>query len=351
MPNPIASESAKEQKNAAELEQLEQRFRFAGRGNGPVDTLCGIAQERLLAAPYAVPQKGAKPPKVEPFDFPVTPLDPVSIVQMEVKLPPLPSVLAELQEATSSRNSSAGRVAEIISKDPGLTAWVLKLVNSPFFGFSVKVDTVSRAVTLLGMQQIQTLAMGGMLNNLAVRIPADILNLDAFWRHSLATGIAAQAIWKLLGRSESERLFVAGLLHDCGVLALAYASPKTFRSLRARQLVSDAPNHVLEKDLLNFDHARLGGMLLHRWNMPLPLVMAVLRHHDVESPQRYPEAAAVHLADIIAFALVEAPGENNLVPPLSMTSWDSLGLPPNKLNFVAEVLFTKLDELHELLRS
>ena len=108
---------------------------------------------------------------------------------------------------------------------------MLKLVNSPFFGFSIKVDTVTRAVTLLGVDQIKNLAVGGMLQNMMVRLPNNTLNLDDFWRHSIATALAAQSIWKIMGREDSERLFVAGLLHDCGILALAYTSPDVTHAL------------------------------------------------------------------------------------------------------------------------
>ncbi|MDR1124989.1 MAG: HDOD domain-containing protein [Deltaproteobacteria bacterium] len=279
----------------------------------------------------------------------LSPLDPINLVQMEVKLPSMPTVLGELQEVTSNAYASTAEVGNVIAKDPSLTAWVLKLVNSPFFGFSVKVETVSRAVALLGFEQIKDLAISGMLHNLVVSMPKGILNLDDFWRHSIATALAAQQIWKLLGKGESERLFVAGLLHDCGILALAYTAPDVVKALHAAWRSSGKQLYQVEQEYISFDHARLGGMLLHRWNMPLALVMAVLRHHQVEAPDRYMEAAVVHLADIIAFAIA-GKAEDDAIPQLDPAVWNSLKLTPANINFTAFSVLEKLDDLCSTLR-
>lgn len=280
----------------------------------------------------------------------VVPLDPINLVQMEVRLPPLPAVLGELQEVSNKPYVSSANVAEVVVKDVSLTAWLLKLVNSPFFGFSVKVDTVTRAVTLLGIDQFKTLAMGSMINSLMEKLPEGVIDVEEFWRHSIATALASQAIWKLLKKDEAERLFVAGLLHDCGVLALAYAAPKTFSAINQAVLNDPKPRNVIEQELLDFDHARLGGMLLHRWNMPLPLVMAVLRHHQVEAPERYLEAAVVHLADVISFAVAGRRAEE-LVPPLDPAVWNSLRLTTANLNFVIDSVMEKLNAMCGMLRS
>lgn len=333
---------------SSDLELLRKRFSMVDLTHPALATLFNIALERL-------PKEGAGAKahhiigmEIDPNIL--SPLDPVNIVQMEVKLPPLPTVLSELQVVTSKEDSSAIEVGEVIAKDPSLTAWVLKLVNSPFFGFSVKVDTVTRAVSLLGMQQIKTFAIGGMLNNLTVRLPKEVLDLDEFWRHSVATALAAQAIWKILGRQEPERLFVAGLLHDCGMLALGYAAPSMYKALTYAVKQSGKPCYVAEQELISFDHARLGGMLLHRWNMPLSLVMAVLRHHQVEAPERYTEAAVVHVADIIATAITGRTADA-IVPPLDTAVWQILGLSTANVAFVVNSMMEKLSDMYSMLRG
>ena len=333
--------------NPADLESLRKRFSMTDLAHPAVATLFNYSIELL-------PREGQNEPYHKKTRLSVSqeviPLDPINLVQMEVRLPPLPAVLGELQEVANKPYASSSNVAEVVAKDVSLTAWLLKLVNSPFFGFSVKVDTVTRAVTLLGIEQFKTLAMGSMINSLMEKLPEGVIDVEEFWRHSIATALAAQAIWKALKKDDSERLFVAGLLHDCGILALAYAAPKTFAALNQAMLNEAKPRYVLEQELLDFDHARLGGMLLHRWNMPLPLVMSVLRHHQVDAPERYLEAAVVHLADFIAFAIAGR-REEELVPPLDPLVWNALGLSTANLNFIADAVTEKLGDMCGMLRS
>ncbi len=322
------------------------RFRFTERGNPVVESLYSLAEQWLLREGYTPPPDPVPAPKTA-----APKLDPIDVVQLEIRLPPLPAVMMELQNLLQRRSFSADEIAKVIAKDPGLTAWLLKLVNSPYYGFAAKVATISRAVALVGTRQIQALAIGGALNSLAVLLPKGLLNMELFWRHSVAVGIAAQEVWRLSGRAEGEQLFVSGLLHDCGQLALAYAAPQVMGTINKRYDKDALPTYLLEKQLIDFDHARLGGMLLHRWNMPLPLVIAVLRHHQVEEPARYPEAAAVHVADamVTAFGITTRPSAP--VPPVSMTAWNALGLSPLSLQQAAETLREKLDDICSALKT
>lgn len=319
---------------------FDHRFRFMERGNPVVEAMYSIAEQWMLREGYVRP-----PARIAGQTPSITPIDPLDVVQLEVRLPPLPAVMLELQDVLQRRNFSADQIAAVIAKDPGLTVWLLKLVNSPYYGFVAKVSTISRAVALVGTRQIQSLAIGGALNSLAVLLPKGLLNMELFWRHSVAVGIVAQEIWKLSGRPDGEQLFVSGILHDCGQLALAYAAPQVMAALNKSYDADIATSYDTEKKLLGFDHARLGGMLLHRWNMPLPLVIAVLRHHQVEEPSRYPEAAVVHVADILVSALGITTRPLPAVSPLSMDAWNTLGLPPQALQTAVDVLRVKLDDI------
>lgn len=324
---------------------FDHRFRFTQRGTPVVEMLYSIAAAWLLRDGYRMPPSVPSAPAAT-----LAKLDPMDVVQLEVRLPPLPAIMLELQDVLRRRNFSAEDVSKVIAKDPGLTAWLLKLVNSPYYGFAAKVSTISRAVALVGTKQIQALAIGGALNSLAVLLPKGLVNMELFWRHCLATGIAAQELWNLSGRTDGEQLFVAGILHDCGKLALAYAAPKVVTALGRNYCIDSEPTHLQEKKLLDFDHARLGGMLLHRWNMPLHLVIAVLRHHQVEEPARYPESAAVHIADALVTAVGITTHASPPVPPVSMEAWNVLGLPPSALQNTAEALRRKLDDVCAALR-
>lgn len=318
---------------------FDHRFRFTERGSVVVEKLYALGEEQLMQKGYVLPPEQA-PPLPEPCD-----LDPLDVVQLEIRLPPQPMVILELQELLQRRYFSPEQVAAVFAKDPGLTAWLLKLVNSPYYGFASKVSTVSRAVALIGTRQIQTIAFGGALNSLAVLLPKGVVNMDRFWRHSLAVGIAAQEIWKFSGRENSEQLFVAGLLHDIGHLALAYVAPPLASSFQRSYSVNSLPFYMEEQALINFDHARLGGMLLHRWNMPLFLVLAVLRHHEMTEPQRYPEAAAVHVADALVTAMDIGLRELQPLSPVSTEAWQALSVTTGALDQVKKVLGEKLDAI------
>lgn len=336
------------QPTAEDTAFFDHRFRFMERGNPVVETVYSLALQWILENGYIMPPENtgnAGPPAPK-----IAPIDPLDIVQLEVRLPPLPAVMLELQDVLQRRNFSADQVAAVIAKDTGLTVWLLKLVNSPYYGFSAKISTISRAVALVGARQIQTLAISGALNSLAVLLPKGLFNLELFWRHSVAVGVVAQEIWKLSGRKDGEQLFVSGILHDCGQLALAYAAPQVMTALTKAYGYNPRPGYVIEKALIDFDHAKFGGMLLHRWNMPLPLVIAVLRHHQVEDPYRYPEAAAVHVADFLVTALGITTRPMPPVPPLSLEAWNVLGIAPAALAAAAATLKGKLDEICSALK-
>ena len=319
---------------------FDYQFRFNTRGNPVVEALYSVAHEWLM-------QEGYERPLIWNAEWMPSPakLDPLDVLQLEVRLPPLPAVMVELQEVLQGDTISPKDVASVIAKDPGLTAWLLKLVNSPYYGFSSKVSTISRAVTLAGTRQLQALAIGGSLNSLAVLLPKGLVDMDRFWRHSLAVGIAAQELWRISGKSDGEQLFVSGILHDCGHLALAYAAPNAFSAINKSHAANPQPDYLAEREIVEFDHARLGGMLLHRWSMPLPLISAVLRHHQVEDPARYPEAAIVHMADALVIALGISIRAYSPVPPLSMEAWNVLKLSPEALKETATVLRSKLDAI------
>lgn len=330
-------------------ELLRQRFSPAVLGHPGMDALYSIAAKRLAfnnnLPGYVGPNKYDA---ILETPGTIRPIDPIDLVQMEVKLPSVPPVLNELHSVVSRRNSTAENVAKVILKDTGLSVWLLRLVNSPFFGFTVRVETVSRAVALIGVGQIQSLAVGGALNGMAARLRPDVLNIRAFWRHCMATGVAAQEIWRLTGRTESERLFVAGMLHDTGHLLLATTAPETYKSIQAHIRQRSGYSWIVENEMLGFDHARLGGMLLHRWNMPLPLIMSALRHHNSEGMDRYHEAAVVHIADIIAKGLGAGLYHNERVPALLPEAWEISRLTPEMLPAVVEAMQLKLDGLSKV---
>ena len=157
--------------------------------------------------------------------------DLASLLDGDVALVSLPHIFTEINRVISDPRSSAIHVADVISKDPNLTTRLLRIVNSAFYGFPSKIDTISRAVTILGSKELSTLALGTSVLKIFNDIPADLVDMKSFWEHSVACGIAARMIASYKNIANTERLFVAGLLHDIGRIIIYKHLPAQGREM------------------------------------------------------------------------------------------------------------------------
>ena len=253
-------------------------------------------------------------------------IDPQSLVDRDMSLASLPNIFMEISSAVSDPRSSAIRVADVISKDASLSAKLLKIVNSAFYSFPSKIDTITRAVTIMGTRQLSTLALGASVTSVFQDIPAELVDMESFWKHSIACAIGARMIASHKNISNTESLFVGGLLHDIGRIILYKSLP----SLEREILISARRTHSLlrnmEVEALGFDHAQIGGMLLMKWQLPPVLEQGVTFHHTPLKSQHRLEASIVHLSDILANALEMGSSGECLVPPLMPEVWDEVGL-------------------------
>jgi len=312
--------------------------------------LSGAALTDILASGGQLPPPPAARTGEDPA-LPANPMDPIELLRREIPLPSLPVVFDELTKALADDDSTAKTVADIISKDTGLSAMLLRLVNSAFYSFPSQIDTITRAVALVGRKQIGALALGASAMNLFPDQPETLLDMRGFWRHSVAVGLLTRGLAERVGYDEPERMFVAGLLHDVGRLALAAGMPD-----RARETADAAREQGLllyeaERSVLGFDHAKLGGIMLRKWNLPFALVNAVLHHHDPENAHVMTEPAVIHLADILACAMLLSPHGASLVPPLNLEVWESLGLAPEDLAKVAGSCLHTFEETWQALNA
>lgn len=321
------------------------RFRHAGTEPPFMDVVYALFRERAAR----------RAPSLRPMDVPAAPrqlprLDPFELVRNDVKLPALPQVLVELQAAAADPASTAPKLARIVGRDPGLTSFVLRLVNSAYYGFPREVDTVTRAVALLGRQALVTLVSGSMVMGLFRDLPAPHCDLPGFWRHSARCAVLAREIAALGGRGDPERCFVAGLLHDVGRLAFCRLAPDHARAVDETARARCALRHNVERDLAGFDHAQLGGILLKKWNLPFPLANSVALHH--KPPENadggHNEPSIVHLADMLARALDPAE-EDFPVPRPQPHAWALAGLEPGHLPGLARAADTLTEATFQVL--
>lgn len=288
-------------------------------------------------------------PKQEVSDVRPVKLDPIGILSKELQLPAMPQVFLELQEAINAPNTSADDLARIISQDPSLTAFLLRMVNSAFYSLPMQIDTISRAVTVVGVNQLSTLAVGTSVLDLFKDVPTDMIDMERFWKHSIAVGIIARGLCRLTGRGDPERSFVAGLLHDIGQLALFKAIPDHAAAAMIRSREKHVMLYVAEQEMIGFDHAMLGGMLLRKWNFPFVLVSAVLEHHAPRASQKEAEPGLVHCAEVIASGMGIGSSREYFVQPPEQSTWDSLELSIEDLEGLGRTIDEELEEAFSIL--
>jgi len=257
----------------------------------------------------------------------------------------LPEVFMRIREVVSDPASTVEEVTAVIGKDPSLTAKLLKLVNSAFYARTLRVsggmpsgrvDTLSRAVLLLGLNQLSTLAMGVSVLPLFKDIPAECMDMRQFWRHSVAVGLVTKLLAVRLGDPSPERFFVAGLLHDIGRLVLYKQAPALAGEALAVSMLSGRLLLDVERELLGFDHGQLGGMLLRKWRFPESLEQAVWRHHDPLSGDEPLESALVCVADMVAGAVLPGCSGERFVPRYVPEAWGLVSLGDQDLRELLE---------------
>ncbi|WP_428562619.1 MAG: HDOD domain-containing protein [Solidesulfovibrio sp. DCME] len=267
------------------------------------------------------------------------------LVDSEVKLASFPDIYFKIRQVLDSPVSSASQVADVIGKDTSLTAKLLKLVNSPFYGLPHRVDSISRAVMVLGSQEVSTLALGISAMNAFKDIPPELINMRTFWEHSMAVGVFARLLGTAVIRNGSERLFVAGVLHDIGRLVIFKKLPHAAVEAIYYAKANLTPLCLAENEVLGFSHPLIGGLLLKAWKFPEALVATVSCHHTPSACPGDVEAAILHLADIMAVALGHTPPASVMVPPLEPAAWELLGLEPGRLGELAEEGQSQVDDI------
>jgi len=249
-------------------------------------------------------------------------------------LPEIPSVVFELKQVVENPKSSAEHIARVVSRSPSLTAVLLKIVNSSFYGLPSKISTVTHAVSLIGTQEISILALGVCVLSIFKKIPKETIDMQSFLRHSLVCGLLSRVFAAHKNIPQTEQLFVSGLLHDLGRLLLYIYFPDESRHVLAYSRNRNKLLFKEEKDYLGCDHAQIGVQLMKQWQLPLILEHNVLYHHKPSEAQQSVPATIVHLADIIVNSLGIGSSGEKFVPPLDYNAWENLKLSPNSFETI-----------------
>ncbi len=263
-----------------------------------------------------------------------------------------PLVYQRLDEAINHPRTTMQQIARIIAEDQGLTARLLKLANSPLFGFS-RVDSIQRAVTLLGTREIRDLALAiTLVKNLRGIGIDDEQRLKNHWRHSISCAVVARNVAFYLREPSVERFFVAGILHNIGWLILSLRLPQEAKTAFNRATTSDLSLHLIEQEMFGFDHAALGSLLLEHWNVPTTITRIVAWHHQ---PSRThvcgKDAGVIHLADLICQALGWGTDSDVPMTPLDAGAWDLLAIPVKALDTIISQSEPQLMDIIKILED
>jgi HD-like signal output (HDOD) protein len=314
---------------AAEV-RLRERFRANDRAHPLIEALYEVA---LAKEAQASPEEKRFEEEDDRTPDPSPKIDSAQLLKNVRNIGTLPSVYIRLTKVLSDARSSTKDVAFVVEHDPGLTARVLRLANSAYLGFACKIDSVSRAIAMLGREQLRDLALATSVIQTLRKSSKTQIGMEAFWRHSLATGIAARTIAFDRGEPNCERYFVSGLLHDLGLLILGPGSSAS----------NDA-------DPEGAQHGVAGQLLLEQWKLPHALSTVARWHHAPSFAQKHLiEVATVHVADMVAYGLGYGHVGAWSLPKLTPRAWEVLCLPPSAVQRVATQIEGQLAEVTRIL--
>jgi HD-like signal output (HDOD) protein len=226
-----------------------------------------------------------------------------SLVAKLSSLPSMPAVYVQMVEALQTPDCPIERIGEIVAADPALTAKLLQLVNSAFFGFAREVSSVVEAIQMLGVGVIRSLALSVQLFSRFDHLVFKECSVDLIWSHSFQTGILARTLARIEGHDEKmmELAFTAGLLHDAGKLVLAANLPVPYRNVLDQARLRNCAVFVVEQEVFQATHADVGAFLLGIWGLPTALVEAVAFHHNpgASGDTQFSALTAVHAANVL----------------------------------------------------
>lgn len=247
----------------------------------------------------------------------------------------LPTIFLKVNDLLKDPNSTATDLAKVIAGDQGLTAGLLKLVNSAYYAFPRKIATVAEAIVIIGFQQLSDLVLGATVMRLFSSGGEGFpFTPKEFWRHSLSVAVFSRILSMAGQDANPETSFVAGLLHDIGRMVLLESLPDEYLKVVEMVEKKSALITEAETEILGFTHADVGGKLITHWRLPESLVLAAMRHHNPKDIKPSPHADRVHVANILAHSLVMGKNGEQFVPPLIQSAWDRLGIKKEDLSWV-----------------
>ncbi len=264
------------------------------------------------------------------------------IVEKITSLPTLPGIITRLTHMLENPHTTAAEVGKEIAKDQVLSAKVLKLVNSGFYGFSQPIMTVPHAMVLLGFNVVKTLVFTTSVLDMMSQ------SIAGLWEHSLACARTCGIIANRLDMPDPEEISVTGLLHDLGKVVLQQNLKDEFEEIVSLVRKKDMLFYEAENQVMGVTHANIGGWLLDKWQLPGQIVEPIAYHHTFHPVRPHADrTAVVHLADILVRAEGFGFGGDRKVPVVSP---EALGLLQLSVEDIREIMDAMNDQLSDVMR-
>jgi HD-like signal output (HDOD) protein len=196
------------------------------------------------------------------------------------QLPAIPYVINEVLSALDNPDLNASHLAKLIERDQMLTARVLTVANSPFYGFSRRISTIDLAIVVLGFNSIREIVLSFLLQRFLAGVRKDVFDIKSYWNYSMFCGAASRVLARKLGYRLAGEAFVAGLMHDIGIIIIVQYMTDNFRKIRILQQKLGLSIFEAEQEILNSDHCGIGAWFANRWNLPEQLCKSIQYHHN-----------------------------------------------------------------------
>jgi len=254
-------------------------------------------------------------------------------------VPTLPDVFGKIIPLMESPSAGAQDISNIISSDQALSAKILRVVNSAFYGFPGRISNISHALIILGFDVVK-----GLILSTAVFDMMKTGGLHGLWKHSLGCAAAARVIARKTNSPNPDEISTSALLHDIGKVVIRIELPD--ESALINQLVAEKEisTYDAEQEILGFNHADVGGWLCHEWHLPARLAEPITHHHNPHlSKSALVPTATVNFADSLTRGIGFGSGGDDLVPQIDPQAWAALDIGDSLLEEIIKETYDKLE--------